>query len=261
MTSLTLRSLTVRYGRTVVLDDVDAYVPAGAWLGLIGANGAGKSTLLKAVVGLLPAGGTIAFDDEERTGAARARTVAYLSQTPMLPPGMTVAEYVLLGRSVHLGWLSSERERDRAASLSAIERLGLGPFAHRYVTELSGGEAQRVSLARALAQEAPVLMLDEPTSALDLGHQIAVLELVEELRLERSLTVVAAMHDLTSAGRFADELLLLGEGRVVASGLPSDVLTEGLLSSAYGTAISILRAPDDTLVVVPDRVSRFSKKL
>jgi len=132
----------------------------------------------------------------------------------------SVAEYVLLGRSAHLGWLSVEGRRDREIVDRVLARLDLVELAGRPITHLSGGEAQRATLARALAQEAPVLLLDEPTSALDIGHTVSVLDLVDELRAERGLTVVAAMHDLDTAGRYADTLALLDGGSVAAVGPP-----------------------------------------
>lgn len=245
----------VRYGPCPVVTGISFALEKGEWLGLIGANGAGKSSLLKGLVGLLAHDGQREINGCAEADVELARSIAYLPQSPLLPPGMTVAEYVLLGRSSHLKWYASEGRRDRAAVVEALDRLELTSFADRQVTALSGGEAQRVSLARALAQEAPLLLLDEPTSSLDLGHQVGVLELVDELRLGHDLTVVAAMHDLTSAGRFADRLLLLGGGTALALGQPAEVLTEELLALAYGAEVSLLTAPDGSLVVVPDRRS------
>jgi iron complex transport system ATP-binding protein len=244
-----------------VLIDASFSIAGGEWLGLIGPNGAGKSTLLRAIVGLHPHSGTIAVGDDDGTAAGRgashrSRVVAYVPQAPVLPPGMTVGEYVLLGRSVHLGWLGRESAADRAAAATALDRLELTRFAHRDLSALSGGEVQRVSLARAIASGCPVLVLDEPTSALDIGHQIAVLELVDELRHEDGLTVIAAMHDLTAAGRFADRLLLLSCGSTVAFGAPAEVLTEQQLSEFYQTPVTVMHAPDGTVVVVPLRTPR-----
>lgn len=257
---LRLDGVEVRYGPCPVISNVSFSLEPGQWLGLVGANGAGKSSLIKAIVGLVESSGTVEIDGASRTGRSRARSIAYLPQSPLLPPGMTVAEYVLLGRSAHLSWLAAEGDADRRATARALERLELTSFADRYVAALSGGEAQRVSLARALAQEAPLLLLDEPTSALDLSHQIGVLELVDELRAERDLTVVAAMHDLTSAGRFADRLLLLAKGAPLAIGPPAEVLTEDLLAVAYGASVSLLEAPDGSLVVLPDRTDPLNKE-
>jgi iron complex transport system ATP-binding protein len=163
---------------------------------------------------------------------------------------MTVGEYVLLGRTAHLRWLERESARDRMIVDSVLRRLGLLGFADRMVTELSGGEAQRTVIARALAQQAPVMLLDEPTSALDLGHQVAVLELVDDLRRSEDLTVVAAMHDLTTAARFADRLVLIDAGSVVASGAVEAVLDAVLLSKVYATPLTVRRIDGD-LVVLP----------
>lgn len=253
MTSLRVSGFEVCQGPCAVLSDVAFELGPGEWLGLIGPNGAGKSSLLKGIVGALSTSGAVEIDGKALDGRARAQAVAYLPQNPLFPPGMTVAEYVLLGRSAHLSWFAREGDRDRQAAAAAISRLELESFTEREVTALSGGEAQRVALARALTQEAPLLLLDEPTSALDLGHQVGVLELVDELRHERGLTVVAAMHDLTSAGRFADRLLLLGNGRALATGLPSEVLTADHLAAAYHTDVTLITAPDGTLVVIPNR--------
>jgi iron complex transport system ATP-binding protein len=252
---ISVTGVGVRLGRTPVLIDATFSIGGGEWLGLIGPNGSGKTTLLRAVVGLVDHTGVIRIGDGEDQ-RDRARMLAYLPQLPTLPPGMTVAEYVLLGRTAHLGWLGRESAADRDAAAEAIDRLELGRFAARDVSALSGGEVQRVTLARAIATGCPVLVLDEPTSALDIGHQTAVLELVEELRHDRGLTVIAAMHDLTAAGRYADRLLLLSCGSTVAFGPPAEVLTEALLAEFYQTSVSVLTAPDGSLVVVPLRESR-----
>ncbi len=255
MTVVALDSVSVSYRDRLAVDDVSLRVETGHWLGLIGPNGAGKSSLLRAIVGLNHHAGSITFDDTVVASNERSRLVALLPQNPVMPPGMTVGEYVMLGRTAHLSWLASESEHDRQMVGEAIERLDLISFTSRPVDELSGGEAQRVALARALAQESSVLLLDEPTSALDLGHQLAVLDLVNEVRCERMLTVIAAMHDLTAAGRIADEIMVLDEGRTQAVGGPIDVLTPDVLGDAFNAEISVLEAPDGSLVVVPMRSS------
>lgn len=266
--ALSLDRVGVRYGRSgpPVVDDISFDVAAGEWLALIGPNGAGKSSLLRATAGLVPHTGTVSLSPAPQAGGgsshrspsprARARSVAYVAQQPELPPGMSVAEYVLLGRTAHLGWLRSEGRADRRAAADVLERLDLTRFGSRDLTAMSGGELQRVVLARALVQEAEVLLLDEPTSALDLGHGIGVLELVDELRRDRNLTVVSAMHDLGSAGRFADRLALLHQGELAAHGPPDEVLTEPILSRYYQTPVEVLRSADGTAVVVPLRTTR-----
>lgn len=253
--ALSLDRVGVRYAKDgpPVVRDVSFDVAAGEWLALIGPNGAGKSSLLRATAGLVAHTGTVSLASQHRS---RARSVAYVAQQPVLPPGMTVAEYVLLGRTAHLGWLRAEGRADRRAAAAVLERLDLSRFGTRDLAAMSGGELQRVVLARALVQEAEVLLLDEPTSALDLGHGIGVLELVDELRRDRGLTVVSAMHDLGSAGRFADRLALLHQGELVAHGPPADVLTEPILSRYYQTPVEVLHSADGTAVVVPLRTAR-----
>ena len=173
------------FGATPVIGPIDLSIERGSWLGLIGPNGAGKTTLLRSMAGLVDHRGRIELGDGS---VPSATDIAVVPQSPLLPPGMTVVEYVLLGRTAHLGWLSRESAADRRIAADVVDRLDLGRFAARFVSELSGGEAQRVVVARALAQQAPILLLDEPTSALDLGHQEEVLELVDELRRNDGLT-------------------------------------------------------------------------
>src|ERR1035437_2609808 len=169
---------------------------------------------------------------------------------------MTVSDYVLLGRTAHIGYLRVETGADRRICAGLLDRLGLSELAGRPVRALSGGELQRVVMARALAQEAPVLLLDEPTSALDLGRRVDALELVDELRREHSLTVLSAIHDLTLAGQFADRLVLLADGRVAASGEPAAVLREDLLSTHFGAGVEVLTSDNGDLAVISRRPSR-----
>ncbi len=252
--ALSFDDVSVVYRGVPVLDGVSASIESGEFVAVIGPNGAGKSSLLKAIVGVANHSGNISVSDGR--GAVneprdRARQIAYVPQQPVFPHGMSVAEYVLLGRTAHLSWLGVESQGDRNLATAALERLDLERFAGRELHELSGGEAQRVSLARALVHEAPILILDEPTSALDLGHQLAVLDLIDELRLERGLTVITALHDLTSAARYADRVMLLNNGKVAEFGRPNAVMTEAILSRHYGANIGVLHARDGSLVVVP----------
>ena len=227
-------------------------------MGVIGPNGAGKTTLLRAVARLVPHEGTITVDGEEVSSLSPkrlARLVAYVPQQPELPPDMTVGHYVLLGRTpAHRVLRLRDRRgspRVRRSPRSPRPRL---PWPQRRLSTLSGGELQRLVLARALAQQAPVLLLDEPTSALDLGRRVEALELVDALRRERGLTVLSALHDLTLAGQFADRLMLLGEGRAVSTGKPDEVLTEESLARHFGASVRVMRSEDGDLVVVPQRV-------
>jgi iron complex transport system ATP-binding protein len=179
--------------------------------------------------------------------------VAYVPQQPELPAGMSVLEYALLGRTPHIGYFGVESDFDRRHCVELLDRLGLSGLADRHLSTLSGGELQRVVLARALAQDAPVLLLDEPTSALDLGRRVDALELVDELRRERGLTVLSAMHDLTLAAQFADRLILLSNGRLIASGTPAEVLDERVLSECFGGRVRVIHDEDGGLLVVPQR--------
>jgi iron complex transport system ATP-binding protein len=250
-----LRGVTVELGGRAVVDRVDAVVEGGEWIGLIGPNGAGKTTLLRAIARLVPFAGEIALDGRPVAELARvelARLVAVVPQEPSTPPWMTVAEYVLLGRTPHLGPLAKEGARDREAAARALARLDLLPFVGRRLGTLSGGEKQRVVVARALAQEAPIVLLDEPTAALDIGHQQQALDLLDGLRRESGLTLVAAMHDLTIAAQYADRMLLLDGGRVVGDGPPVDVLTEATIAKHYGAAIDVVDV-GGRIAVIPRR--------
>ncbi len=255
--AVALHGVTVRFGPRAVLDRFDLDVAPGAWVCLIGPNGAGKTTALRAVAGLLRSyDGDVTLAGRPVARMSRralSRAVAYVPQRPVMPPDMAVADYVLLGRSAHIAWFGSESAQDRARAAATLDRLDLGALAARHLDGLSGGEAQRAVLARAVAQEAPVLLLDEPTSALDLGHVQQVLDLVDELRHERGLTVLSAMHDLTLAGQFADELVLVRDGRAVARGPATGVLTEAALSEHYGARVRVLPDGDGGVVVVPAR--------
>ncbi len=245
----------VRDGREVVTD-VELTVGAGEWVGLIGPNGAGKTSLLHAVAGLLPSDGRVLVAGDDLAGLDRrevARRIALVPQRPQPPPGMSVTDYVLLGRTPHMGYLAGGSAHDLDVVDTVVRRLELHGFGPRPVTHLSGGELQRVVLARALAQQPSLLLLDEPTSALDIGHQLAVLELVDGLRRTDGLAVLSAMHDLTLAGQFADRLALLVDGRIDATGTPAEVLTEGLLRDRYGAEVRVLREPEGAVVVVPTR--------
>jgi iron complex transport system ATP-binding protein len=259
MTALALDGVSVSLGGACVLDGLSCAVEPGEWVAVIGPNGAGKTTALRAVAGLVHYDGGIRVLQDDARALARselARRVALVPQVPMIPVGLTVRAYVLLGRTPHLGYFGIERRADHHAVDAALEQLDLVGFAHRRLDTLSGGERQRATLARALAQDAPLLLLDEPTAALDLGRQQQVLELVHELRSRRGLTVVSTMHDLTLAGQYADRLLLLDGGRLVAAGSPDDVLTRSLITEHYGAEVAVVDAPGSGFVVVPIRRSQ-----
>jgi len=243
VTALALERVTVELGGRPVVDGVSFSVERGEWVTLIGPNGAGKTTLLRSVAGLIGHRGEIRLDGDPIRRLRRrdvARRVAVVPQSPLLPGGMTVHEYVLLGRTPYVSYMGSESRHDVAAAEAAVARLDLAELADRELGTLSGGERPRAVLARAIAQQAPLLLLDEPTSALDAGRQQEAMELIDTLRLDAGLTVVGAMHDLTLAGQYASRLILLSSGRVVAHGAAGEVLTEPLIAEHYGARVRVL---------------------
>jgi cob(I)alamin adenosyltransferase len=251
-----LQGVSVSYDGRPVVDGVDLRVPAGGWLALIGPNGAGKTTILRAIAGLVPHRGRIALCGEPVAGTGArelARRIAMVRQEPAMPAGMSVAQYVLLGRSAHFTYLGRESRDDRALVAETLELLALEGFAARPLESLSGGERQRAAIARALVQQAPVLLVDEPTSALDVGRQQEVLDLIDGVRGDRGLTVIAAMHDLTLAGQYADELALVVAGRIARSGPPAEVLTEAAIAETYRARVRVRPVGGAERAVVPDR--------
>jgi iron complex transport system ATP-binding protein len=255
MTEVELRSLVVTAGGRRIVDGVSFKVAAGEWLSLLGPNGSGKTTIMRVLAGIRRYRGTVWIGGRELGSLKRreaARLVSLVPQIPVVPVAMTIAEYVLLGRTPHMGALVREGASDRAAAAEAIASLELEELSGRELGSLSGGELQRAVIARSLAQSAPLLLLDEPTSALDLGHQQQVLELVERLRSDHELTVIAAMHDLTLAAQYGDRVVLLDHGRVAAEGAPRDVLTSARVGALYGANVRVLDE-DGGLAVVPVR--------
>jgi iron complex transport system ATP-binding protein len=267
--ALALTDVTVRHDRDTMIGPVSFVVGTGTWLGLLGPNGAGKSSLLRAAVGLVRHGGTLSVDGRPVGTLSRrelARLVALVPQQPTVPADMTVAEYVLLGRTAFVPTFGWETDADHAAVDRALDRLDLAALAGRRLGAVSGGELQRAVLARAIAQEAPLLLLDEPTAALDLGHVQQVLELVDDLRHDagppasgiavgRPITVVAAMHDLTLAAQFADDIVLLHRGVVKRHGSPADVLDASTIADVYGARVAV-SFDGDRPVVTPTRKGR-----
>ncbi|QEL21043.1 ABC transporter ATP-binding protein [Limnoglobus roseus] len=255
MTNLTADEITAGYPDRPVLAAVTLAVRAGEFMALIGPNGAGKTTLLRSLGRQLrPARGTVALDGVavwDRSPGWTAQRIALALQGGERDRPLTVAEVVSLGRAPHRGWVLPFRAEDRHAVEVALARAGLADFAERRVTELSAGEAQRVGLARALAQEPAVLLVDEPTSHLDLRFQGEVLDQLRRLARD-GLAVVAALHDLNLAALWADRVVLLAAGRVVAVGTPDEVLKADALSAAYGTQLAVSRHPEfGTPLVMP----------
>lgn len=256
MSGLDLRDVSVSYNGTRAVDSLSLEVPGGTWLGLVGPNGAGKTTVLRSIAGLVAIEGRITLGGaliSELPRRQLARAVAFVPQRPVIPEGIAVVDYVMLGRTPHISYLGSEGRNDRRVVSSVIGRLELAGFSSRPLSSLSGGEVQRAVLARALAQEARVLLLDEPTSALDVGRAQEVLELVDDLRTGDGLTVVSAMHDLTLAGHFPERLVMFDRGRAVASGSAAEVLTSETIRRYYRATVSVLEEPGGGISVIPTR--------
>lgn len=256
---LALRAVSAGYRRQTVLHEVSTELKTGQWLAIIGPNGAGKSTLLKSVAGLVDYSGEILLGDQRIDSyghRARAQLVGYAPQLPLLPDGLTVTDYALLGRTPYLGPLAKEGRADVELVAEELDRLDLSELADRKLSTLSGGEQRRAVLARVFAQRANLLLLDEPTTGLDIGHAQSLLELVDQQRKEAGTTVVSTLHDLTVAAQYADRLMLVNRGRVVAEGDPAEVLTAERLSQEYTARVDVLDTPDGGRVVAPVRAPR-----
>jgi iron complex transport system ATP-binding protein len=254
---LNIEGLNVSYGPRRILHAVSLALETGQMTALIGPNGSGKSTLVRAVSGVIPAeSGRIQAEDVDlRTLSpqARARHLAVVPQAVLMPPAFTVWETVLLGRTPYLNFLGQISPRDEQAARQALIKVDAEQLSDRRVGELSGGEQQRVLLARALAQETPILLLDEPTSNLDLHYQVGFMETLRVLTRTEHLAVLIALHDLNLAARYADQVALLVEGEIQAAGTPRQVLTPDLISAAYHLPVQVLQHPFlDSLLVLPE---------
>jgi len=251
-----IENLGVSIDGASLLRNVKVTVNAGEWLCIIGPNGAGKSTMLRAVAGLTPFTGSVAVGGrslDDIPARTRAQTVAFVPQNQVVPPGIRAVDYVLLGRNPWIAPLGKESRADLAVVHKVLDQLDVGRLASRDLDTLSGGERQRIIIARALAQEAPVLLLDEPTTALDIGHQQDLLNLLDELRSDHQLTLISTMHDLSLAGQYADRLALLSCGELMAIGTATEVLTEDRINAHYRASVRILTQADGTILVIPAR--------
>ncbi len=247
MAAIEINHVSVGYRERIVLRDIHCEIAPGEILGVVGPNGVGKSTLVKAVSGVLPLHeGEIRIHGrlvQSLSPAERAQTVAVVPQAVQLPGAFSVLQVVLMGRTPYLGWLGREGERDWEAAWQALERAGASHLADRPVGELSGGEQQKVLIARALAQTPGALLLDEPTAHLDLKHQDEVLQLVRSLAIDEGLSVLITLHDLNLVARFTDRVALLSGGRVFKVGLPAEVLLPEDLAKVYGMEIHVTTHP------------------
>jgi iron complex transport system ATP-binding protein len=256
MARLKASNLTLQYDQRRVVEGLTAEIPEGKVTMIVGANACGKSTLLRGLSRLLrPALGTVTLDGKDiHSLPARelARTLGLLPQHPTAPDGITVRDLVCRGRYPHQGFFRSWSEKDDAAVQRALEATGTQDLAGRNVDELSGGQRQRVWIAMALAQETDVLLLDEPTTYLDLAHQVEVLDLVTDLNRQRGTTVAIVLHDLNLAARYADHVIALKGGRVVAAGPSAEVVTEALVRGVFGLDSRVVPDPvSGTPLVIP----------
>jgi ABC-type cobalamin/Fe3+-siderophores transport system ATPase subunit len=241
---LEIRSLSVGYGERDVLHNLNLDLPQGQILGVIGPNGAGKSTLIRTLSGILtPQTGEMRMDGRrlsELTYSERARLIAVVPQATLLPPAFSAWETVLLGRTPYLNWLGQTSRQDDEIVRQAMIHTDTLELADRRIGELSGGEQQRLLLARALAQAAPLLLMDEPTTHLDLQYQLSLLDQVRDLALQGKLAAMIVLHDLNLVARYADQVALLVKGELLALGTPKQVLTADLLSHAFHTPLEVL---------------------
>jgi iron complex transport system ATP-binding protein len=260
---LAAESVSLAYDDRVVVRDLDLQLTDGSFTAIVGPNGCGKSTLLRALGRLLrPVSGRVLLDGRAiaRTPTREvARVLGLLPQTPVAPEGLTVGDLVARGRHPHQSWLRQWSRDDEAAVAEALTWTDMADLADRPVDQLSGGQRQRAWISMALAQGTDLLLLDEPTTYLDLSHQIDVLELVARLHAERGRTVVVVLHDLNLAARYAQRLVAMDDGALVASGTPEEVLTERLLADVFDLEARIVPDPvAGTPMVVPVRRLRPS---
>jgi iron complex transport system ATP-binding protein len=246
------------YGDHVVVDDLDLELTDGSFTAIVGPNGCGKSTLLRALGRLLrPTSGTVLLDGRAITSTSTrevAKVLGLLPQTPLAPEGLTVADLVARGRHPHQSWLRQWSADDEAVVTEALTWTDMADLADAPVDALSGGQRQRAWISMALAQGTDLLLLDEPTTYLDLAHQVDVLELVGRLHAERGRTVVVVLHDLNLAARYAQRLVAMKDGVLVAAGTPEEVLTEQLLADVFELEARVVPDPvTGTPMVVPVR--------
>ncbi|MER5771686.1 ABC transporter ATP-binding protein [Streptomyces sp. NPDC001985] len=256
MQRLTAESVTLGYDQRVIAENLSVEIPDNSFTVIVGPNACGKSTLLRALSRMLkPSEGRVLLDGQaihSMPAKKVARTLGLLPQSSIAPDGITVADLVARGRYPHQGLLRQWSPEDERIVQESMAATGVGTLAERYVDELSGGQRQRVWIAMALAQQTPLLLLDEPTTFLDIQHQLEVLDLCAELHETQGRTLVAVLHDLNQAARYATHLVALHEGRIVAEGAPSDVVTAELVERVFGVRSQVIDDPESgTPLVVP----------
>lgn len=253
---LLIKSLSAAYGSKLILHNISLSLRKGTILAIIGPNGAGKSTLIRAISGVIPlSSGEIRYKEqniERLSTVERSRLMAVVTQTLLTLPAFSAWETVLTGRTPHLNWLGQLSKHDRDIAKQSMQRTDTIDLAHRNVNQLSGGEQQRVLLARALAQSTPILLMDEPTAHLDLQYQINILGHIKHLVEVDGISVLIAMHDLNMVARYADEIALLVEGTIRAVGPPKEILEPELLSEVYQIPLQVVSLDhDNTPLVIP----------
>ncbi len=243
-----LRQIGKRYGDKPALTDISLTIGKGEMTALIGANGAGKSTLLRVISGALKAQGRVLIAGRKIESIAAAERAGLIAVVPQEIPSETPLrgyDFVMLGRTHRLPRFGAPCRADREAVAQAMARTGTEPFRERFLSDMSGGERQRLALAMAFAAQPRIILLDEATSHLDLHHRVEIMHLLREMNRVDGVTVVMAVHDLMLAGRFFDRLILLHEGRVIRDAAPQEVLTEEILAQAYGCPIRAIPLPDE----------------
>lgn len=258
---LSLHTLSVKLGGRNVLHSVSAEIAAGQVTGLIGPNGAGKTTLMRAAAGLVPFDGKVAIAGQPLAAFShqeRARRIAYLPQARTLAWPVSVADLVALGRLPWQRFGAKPGDADKQACKAAMQHMDVAHLASRKVTELSGGEQARVLAARAIAQNAPLLLADEPAAGLDPAHQIAMMQALAALARQGS-AILVSLHDLALAARWCDRLLVLDKGGLAAQGEPEDVMTEGLLEGVFGIRADMRRTPDGLLLTPTGLASKTER--
>jgi ABC-type cobalamin/Fe3+-siderophores transport system ATPase subunit len=254
--SLSARDLTVGYDKKTISEHLDLDVPQGRFTAIIGPNACGKSTLLRALSRLLkPAKGEVLLDGRDinsRPAREVARRLGLLPQSSIAPDGISVAELVARGRFPHQKLIRQWTAEDEAAVVAAMAATGVTDLSGELVDTLSGGQRQRVWVAMVLAQQTPIVLLDEPTTFLDIAHQIELLELCVRLNREQGTTMVAVLHDLNQASRYADHIVVMKAGRIVEQGEPRSVITAELIEEVFGLGCRIIDDPETgTPLVIP----------
>ena len=254
MDPLTISNLSVSYNNQPVIPDLSLTLPRPGIVGLVGPNGAGKSTLIRAITGVIPISrGTIRLGSIallKISALDRARRIAVVPQHAHMPDNFKVTEIVMLGRTPYLPLWQKETNNDHAIVIQALKHTNLTRLKDRFVSDLSGGELQRVVIARALAQEPELLLLDEPTAHLDLKHQASILSLVKSLATSKNIAVLLTMHNINQAAKCADSIALISNGKIQAFGSPTDVCTSQRLSKVYDTPVEVVTHPDHGLPFV-----------